>query len=342
MGGKILVFLYSFFLISCVSVSTLDIQVLEPASDPVTPDITSVVLLNRAVIDEKYANHSLDSVYSNHNNELYNQSTTEIIFSLAQILNESPGIDFLSDDRLLEIPGADPSLIPDLLDPSFVIFLCDSMNANAIITLEGYDIIYSDTLNIVSRRNGAIADSYYLGEVNANITSVWRIYEQYNGGIVDEHVWLDTLVWQFASYSMNEIPDYLPSLEEVLLEAAYYTALTYARRISPYWINQERYYFARGNRNLRLASNLLNVNRLDDAEIVYKSLLDSRNKNIVASSKFNLSLIYEMRGDYRQALNMARRSFQIRRHPVSVIYLEILEDRLEKSTELDRQLGRIN
>ncbi len=341
MRDKLLFVFYTLVFNSCVSVSNIAIKVLEPASDPVTPEISSIAVLNRTVLDETDETEKLDSVFSNQKNKLYNQTTTEIIFSLADILNESPGIDFMSENELLEISSADLTLIPELLSPEYVINTCDSLNVNALLSLDTYNIEYSDTIKVVGERARASTDSYYLGKVNVNITTLWRIYEHLEGNLVDEHLWFDTLNWQHASYFANEIPNNLPSIEEVLMEAAYYTAITYARRISPYWIVQERVYFSRGNRNLRIASNYMSKYMFVEAEMFYDNLLGSRNKNIVAAAKLNLSLISEIRGDYRQALNLARRSYQLRRHPASDDYIKIIEERIKKSNQLDQQLGRI-
>jgi hypothetical protein len=338
MAGIITFLLCSLLFVSCVAVSTFDIQVLEPATDPLTPDISNVVLLNRTIIDEPADNGVTDTVPSFPSVEFYNKTTTEVIFALADILNESPGIGFIDDSRILETTSEDT--IPAFLEPDYVRLICDSLGADAVLSLEVLDFEYSDTLRVISERMGAVITRYYLGEKSINISALWRVYEHNAGRPAHEHAWLDTLLWQHASYYIREIYAFLPSMDEALLEAGYFTAISYARRISPYWILQERTYFARGNRDLRMASNLMVTGRQGEAEEIYEGLLERRNKNIVAAAAYNLALVNELEGDYRQALNWARRSYQVRRHPVMADYIKILEERLETSGVLDRQLGK--
>ncbi len=338
MGDTLLLFLASLLLTSCVSVATIDIHVLEPAPDPVTPAISSVVLINRTIVDETAETESGDTIMPDNLKEIFNQVTTEIIFSLAAILNESPGIEHIDEYMLLEIPTLDPDISPELLEPDFVVHICDSFSADGIISLESVYFQHSDTI----RPAGSRTERYYLGEVIVDVTAMWRIYEKYEGRPADENIWQDTLLWQEASYYPTGIPDYLPSAKEALMEAAYYTALSQARRIAPYWTIAERYYFARGSRNLRKASYLLKNDQFENAEKIYNDLLERRNKNIVAAAYHNLAFIDEMRGAYINALKLARIAYQKRRHPVTAGYIDILKERLDKAGELDRQLEEKN
>ena len=341
MTCRLSVFVAFFILFSsCYSVSTINIQVLEPAEEPVTPEYSNFIILNRTISAENRMTFEEDTLISNRLRELTNKTTTEIIFALAGILNESPGTDFIDTTRLLEINREHPDMIPEPLDYDFVMYLCDSLDANAVISLELANIKINDTVAIVGAggRN-FVADRYYTLDINVNIAVLWRIYENSEGRMAEEHHWFDTLRWQYSSYDREELHYYSPSLEVILMETAYFAAIEYARRISPYWLAQERQFFAGGNRNLRLASNFMKNNQYDHAESIYLGLLDSRNRNIIAAAAYNLAYIYEMRGDYRQALVWVRRSNQYRRHPLTSEYIQILEERVEKAFELDRQLG---
>lgn len=338
MSPKFFFFIYPLFFASCVSVSTINIQVLEPSSEPLTISANRVIIVNRALHDitDNGNNHQVLSKTSPA--ELHNITTTEVIFSLADILNESPGLDYLDEGMLLEIPGRKQVFIKEPLSPELVIFICDSLDANAVIVLEIFNAELPDEIKITS-----LSDEfgrYFLGEMYVNISALWRIYEGAYGGITDEHVWFDTINWEYAAYNSYEIPEQLPSPKEALMESAYFTSLNYARKISPFWIEQERIYFARGIYMFRLASFYLNNGNYDRAEEIYRDLLDRRNDNVVAATLHNLALINEMRGEYLEAVKLARESHKKRRHPATTAYLDILEERIKKAGELDKQLGR--
>lgn len=338
---KITLFLFgSLFFTSCISFSTISIQVLEPATDPLTTAIGNTALLNRSIVDPliyKIPEESrvLDSALV----ASYNQATTEVLFSLADILNESPRFAFIENNMLLEMPVVLKSEEKEILRPLFVNYLCDSLQADGIISLENYYVEYNDTLIKVPGESRTQWMDYYIGRTEVLIDGKWRAYIRSEDSPVDEFRIKDTLSWEYSAFSVEETLSNLPSVEEAIIEASYFTALTYARRISPYWLEKERYYYSTGNRMLRQASVYLLSDQLKNAETVYETLIERKNNNIMAAASFNLALINELRGDFRQALVWARKSFRLKRHPLTAGYIEILEDRLEKSRELDKQLG---
>lgn len=341
MFNKLIIILSPFFFVSCVSLSTIEIQVLEPASDPLVPYIRNTILLNRTIINEAEQENSANSFFPHNDVELFNKASTEIIFSLADILNESPGMEFTDERRLLEVSKDEIVKNPEHLESEFVLFICDSLDADGILSLEYLKMELPDRIELTQRNNQIYNVNYYQGKIALGISALWLAY-QCDGRVKDKYLWIDTLVWRHASFIANEIPDYLPGPEDATMEAAYYTALTYARRISPYWTVKGRNYFSRGNRKLRLASNYINNDQFDKAEILYKSLQENRNINVAAAASFNLAFINEIKGDYRQSLKWIRISYKYRRHPATIDYLDILEERFKKSRELDRQLGKEN
>ncbi len=338
---KILFILFGpLFFTSCISFSTISIQVLEPASDPLTTAVGSTALLNRSIFDPLIYRvpedeRILDSVLVTS----YNLATTEVLFSLADILNESPRFAFIDNDKLLEMPVTDKTKEKEILEPSFVNYLCDSLQVDGIISLENYYVEYNDTLIKVPGESGTQWMDYYIGRTEVLIDGKWRAYIRSEDSPVEEFRIKDTLSWEYSAFSAEETLINLPAAEEALIEASYFTALTYARRIAPYWLEKERYYYSTGNRLLRQASVYLLSDQLQNAETVYETLIGRNNKNTIAAASLNLALINELRGDFRQALVLARKSFRLKRHPLTAGYIEILENRLEKSRELDEQLG---
>jgi hypothetical protein len=268
--------------------------------------------------------------------------TLEILQSLYFILNESPGMDFLeSDPVMLELKDHSRKEAPEPIHPDTIVYLCRNRDAFGILSLESFRMQYQDTITLQHGTRETSWYDHYYGEVDVIITAMWRAYAA-DGYPVDEFNFTDTLSWNYAAYTRQLLVHYLPSPGEAFLEAAYVTALNYARTIAPYWMAEERSYFSRGNIHMRRASGHIRNNELDQAETILLRLLSSRNTNIIAAAYMNLALVYELKGNYREALVAARNSYQYRVHPLFSDYIEILEERLEKSYELDRQMGRIN
>jgi tetratricopeptide (TPR) repeat protein len=337
MGNKLLLLFQSLLIGSCVSISTMDIQVLEPAARPLTPYLGSAAIVGRihsATIENDSQKEWVESMEM--------EVTREILQSLFFILNESPGMEFLETDPvMLELAYPSRKEAPEPIDPDTIIYLCSNSDVFGVLSLEFFRMQYQDT--IILRRGDRETSwyDYYYGEVDVIITAMWRAYAA-DGYPVDEFNFTDTLSWNYAALTRQLLVHYLPSPGEAFLEAAYVTALAYARSIAPYWMEEERIYFSRGNRHMRRASGHIRNNELDQAETILLRLLDSRNTNTVAAAYMNLALVYELTGNYREALVAARNSYQYRIHPLFSEYIQILEERLEKSHELDRQMGRIN
>ncbi len=337
MGNKLLLLLYLLIPCSCVSVSTLDIQVLEPAAEPLTPYVDRPALVSRINSDLKGdSGKNLPDVAG-----LHRDAALEALYSLAHILNESPGMDYIDSSLvMIELQDAGPYSMKTPIDPAKIIELCRRLDTDAVMALEVFYIRYDSTLVLKSGGQSGWLSAYYHGNLNVAINALWRVYEGESGYQADEFSLTDTIVWEYSSFRKWQVEKYLPTFEKASLEAAYFTALVYSRRIAPHWMEEERSYFFRGNLRIRRAADHIRNNRLDQAEMILLELLNRRNTYTVAAACYNLALINELRGEYREALKLARLSYHYRMHPLTAGYIETLEERLGKSYELDRQLGR--
>ncbi len=340
---RLVILLAAVSVFSCVSVSKIEIHVLEPASDPLPPEINRVILLNRTIADTVLPPVQTvrpEPVISDKfRTDLLNKTTTELMFALAGILNESPGMDYIDSTMILEMVRPERDHLPLPLDPLFVNELCDTLAADALISLEYLRVVYSDSIREERWNSMGGWDRYYWALINVDITSGWRIYEGTGGRLIYEYANIDTLILDITDWDINQLLYKMPHIDEVFMETAYLTALDFARRISPHWMSGDRIIYFRGNRNMRKAYRHFISNELDIAEAIYLEQLDRLNRNMVAAAMHNLALVNEMRGDSRQALVWARRSYQVVRKHLTSEYVEILEERAEIAEQLDRQLG---
>jgi hypothetical protein len=301
------------------------ISVLEPASNMLPADIQSVVVINRTIIetgDEIVRAEAIGHI----NYPLLNEVTTKLMFSLADFLNESPIFDEISDGAILEIPGPDMVTRPDPLLPELVVYLCDSLDANAIISLESYKITFND-----ENESGTTISRQSQREAYLWVNSLWRVYSHDTGNVIDEFFLQDSLSFYYSSRSG------IPPLEVEIKQIADNLAESCAKRITPRWVVTKRQYFT-SDRFFR-ATYFLKNGQIDEAEAVYRELLSSTSEKRVAAAAFNLALINEIRGDYKTAYGWAKWSYSLLKKPLTASYIDILEKRISESEELDRQLG---
>ncbi len=340
---RLLLFIAPVFIVSCISVSNFEIQVLEPAEVELNPEVRDLLILNRTILEvpvRPIESTIPDTVLQpDFITDLLNSATTETVFSFADILNESPGFNYIDASRIIETTRTEPGKVPEPLDRLYVTALCDSLDADALTSLEYFVIEYRDSLIPEIYNELGRNTQYMRGVIDLKITAIWLIYEGEGGRPVDEYVLSDSLRWELADWDVDDVLVQMPDIEEVFLEAAYFTALTYARRISPYWLTSERVLFMRGNRGMRRAYRHFRNYETDIAEAIYLDQLERWNKNIVAAAMHNLALVNELNGNTRQALVWARRSYQYSQNSLTAEYIETLEERVRKSEELDRQFG---
>jgi hypothetical protein len=336
---RLLPFLLPLIFSSCLSVMNYNIQVLEPAESTILPVRNNVLVINRAIIDDKDVVMPQNYFSANITQNLYNLTTTEILFSLAENLNESPGIDSIDESRLLEMPGTVPGVIPDVLPPVLVNYFSDSLDVNTIISLESFNAEYFDTIKILKGRPNS-SELLYQIESRIYTDSFWRLYKGESGELIDGYRLSDTLTWKYETTDAGKINRiFLPTIDIMMHQAGKKISKTCAGRISPVWVEQERKFFAGGNYKLSVAAHYINNNQLDEAEKIYTQLLSGSNATMVAAASYNIAFIHELRGNFEQAHVWARRAYLHHKKPLFAEYIEILEDRITKSNLLDRQLG---
>jgi hypothetical protein len=322
--------------VSCMTKYPYNISVLEPASNMLPADIKSAVVLNRTII-ETGDEIATDGAFGPINYPLLNDATTRLVFSLADLMNESPLFEEIPDAAILEMSGPYMVTIPDPLLPELVVYLCDSLDANAIIALETFMPQYK----IISNDIGNVSGTTTKGrlpqrEAYLKVNSLWRVYSHDTGDVIDEFFLKDSLSFIYSSKSG------FPPLDGEITRIAGTLAESCARRLTPTWVVTKRYYFNHlSNNSLFNASSFLQNGEIDEAEALYRELLSGSSENRVAAAAFNLALINEIRGDYKTAYGWAYWSYSYKKKSLTASYLDILKKRISDSDELDRQLGNL-
>ncbi len=317
---------------SCITTYYTDVQVLEPAEIAVPQNIAELMLLNRNIylpadtLEENSAASEQEKML-----ELLNIASTESIFSLADILNETPRFEFIDTTKILETFYTDSLQEPDPLNPGFIYQLVDSLEADALISLEY--ISFNDSTRTISRGGRYEVTLYQMMEV------LWRIYDGYNAEIIDEHRFVDTLRWGSNSANLGRARNAIPSREEAWMESAYFASLKYGRRIAPHWVIDERmFYSSQFIPRLRSGAGMIDRHRWEDAAEMLIPLTDHWYKPLAAAASFNMAFISEMRGSYSLAIDWLRKALELRDSRGMRMYLEILEERESKKERIDRQI----
>ena len=176
---------------------------------------------------------------------------------------------------------------------------------------------------------------------NSQIYCNWfiRLYKVNESFPIESIVLRDTLPESTAYYN---------SSREVLLEdiriSFWDKGAEYARRISPYWVKSERRVYDSG-KTLGMGDFLFKNGHIEEAINIWMSSSNTANKKAIKSN-INLAWVYENSGDFETALEFLLKAEKIakqknKNNQLTIYiqeYLQKIQQRMEKSEILDRQI----
>jgi hypothetical protein len=321
----------------CVPMKEIDVEVLIPAEITLPLDVQQLAFLNHSVIprllhpdstkwtDEEY--YILDTIMNNW-----------MFQGIRQSMKESPLYD-LDTIRIIRSRRYDTSGVMDPLTDYYLQRLKMVHPADAVISLDYYDLKDSSTVYMIAAENSSTYTEFavqaYLGLYT---TSLWRIYDLIRDTIFDEYIIRDTLTWYHAAETVESAVDGLPKAVDALRAAAFNTGTIYGNRISPGWMEVQRYYHSSGGREMRLAANKAARDDWSGAVLIWEKLAYSENLFVASWASFNMALVCEIEDRLIEALDWAIRSYSIKQKPLTREYIDLLRKRYEHEQKLRKQV----
>jgi hypothetical protein len=104
-----------------------------------------------------------------------------------------------------------------------------------------------------------------------------------------------------------------------------YAGQVYSQRIIPGIFPTERYYFRKGNSQMKKADKLVRDLHLDPAAGIWNSQSSSSNKKIARRASYDLAVYYEFKGDPDLALEWAKRSKDLGEKKANLLISQIVQ-----------------
>jgi len=313
----VMFFLLPMFISSCVSVSTLPLEVMRPATYSVPPDILSVVVVDFAfpyrsdsthIINVMGAEDVIDTIW-------VDDFGLRVVNAMAEELENRAFFDsvYLHPVSLNRPPVGKPNLS---LSASQIRDILNKYNAHAIIALE--------SIEYNSHFSGINTGEFLYATMDANSS--------------DDQGYIDSKS--------------IPSIRHAMESLANFMGKYYPDRIAPYWESQQRSYYSAGHHLFSRANDLLKVNNWEHAARVWYYVFDEGTKRQKAMAAYNIALSFEVRGDFVEAAAWAQVSEQIfmelnsfAANSVEVSraswYLAELNKRIKESELLEDQIGAV-
>ncbi|MFO8022144.1 MAG: DUF6340 family protein [Perlabentimonas sp.] len=317
---KLLLVALAILLTSCAEYKVISIQTLKPAelSTPNNFQQPIVVLgLYKGIegVDESMAQAAIDSI-----------AALEAGFVLAETLYDSPWFQDFSIPVSTHYREDSSHLI---LPYSWakVEQLAEEDNADLVISLEYIRV--TPEVDSYSYWDGA-TNAYY-GYLSMKIYAYWRVYDLNSKKVTADFLYKDTLVWEENDYSRVRIGNQLPGFFSAASYCGYQTGLEYAKKIAPSWMDERRFYYIRGSKNMRQAVDFADENSWKNAASLWQKVINNPDTKpeVAAKAAFNMALANELNGNFDVALNWLDKSEDFHKLEEIDWYRKILSMRIK-------------
>jgi hypothetical protein len=304
--------------------TTMLLDVMKPAEINIPQDIKTIAVVNRSYPEkEQEVNNVVEGLITGEglmNDRFGSQSC---IKGFMDGLASSPRFSVAAPDLSLKGTGTDK--FPPLLDWAKVDTLCMMFKADALITLETFDSNVSGRLFALLQKGGN-------KELTVEVGTGWRIYDPANQRLIDENLFHDSMGWTKTESGDGQ------SKSDVVRDAGYWAGQRYAARISPLWVSVTRMYYGSGNRDFKIARELVNQGMYDDAAKLWMKYTEGSDRKLAGRACYNMALAWEIKGDLQTALEWAKRSLIDFGNRNAGQYINVLNNRIYEGQRLDEQI----
>ncbi len=224
------------------------------------------------------------------------------------------------------------------------LILLSEQQADSLLEANSIDLLFSLDYFVITDYSGI--DKYEVKIRSAVVTeSVWNIYFNSKDSRFHTIIKRDTLYYEKPGISKRAQLNAIKERPQILAMAARESAEKLVNSILPNWITVDRVMFLSGNLQIKEANKLADNNEWLKAAEIWKSLIESPNKNIAAKCMFNLALACEMNGDLEAAMEWVIKSYYVFEQKNSLHaeicknYISILAQRKLDFILLNEQLG---
>ena len=326
---KGLLFIYlCLAVLSCSSIKIIDIQVAALPEYPIADDIQSLVLLNRG-INMQFSNiqtDSLEKILINRRMSLeavFRDSTAAdtIIRVAAQAIFNSGRFDVVIPKEP-NIVRYDYDDIANPLDSSDINNICREFNVDAVLILESF-AEHLATKYYFKPEYGSYGN-VYSAATDIGYNSQWRLYRSGDHRGAYRFQVNDSIFWEASNHSLPELYEQMPRTKEALIGGGIDSGLKMAGFICPNWLNQPRFYFATGKKEIDSAIPYMKENKWEEAATIWSKFSSIKSKRIRSEVEFNLALAAEMKGNLDLAIEWGLKSFKTNYSQTAEVYLRTL------------------
>lgn len=328
-------------LASCTS--SINLQVLKPADVTLPGEIEKFTLVNRTKPDKKnQAWNIIEGVFTGEGVYADREGADNCLSGLMEIMQRTPRYNI--NQASIEFKGSGTEAFATPLTWTEVENLCKANSSEALIVLEAFDSDSrlthdSKPIQIKNAEGVAITVTEFYSHAQMEVKSGWRIYYPKEKQIIDQHRFSDFLTFDSKGTTPENAAAALPNKRECIKRTGVHAGAAYGYRISPQWIYVSRYFFTRGNDNMKYAGKKARkINDWKGAMEFWKKEALNSDKKIAWHASYNMAVGCEREGNLDLALEWAKKSYSIGQKSAAAQYVNILNDRIAEKKKLDEQM----
>ncbi len=314
----------SIFLIlsSCSPIRKMNTDVLEPAEFKFPDDVYSLAFLMpepQVVINTR----TYDEIDATPDKDLW--------AGITDIASISPRFN-VNSFKLLD--SYKDTIRQDTLDWDEVRHVADSLDVDALVVL--HQLKFSDSLEREIVYDLDYSEIYFVYEVHSLVD--WKIYDPRKQSIINKDVYKEKFVWESLGDNEREAIRRLVDISEAYSSAGYWSGNDIGHLMFPYWVEEQRFYYLRGNKYFRRARDEVENDNWQKAIDIWKKNFKLESEDAAFRAAHNIAFACEMLGKIDLAIEWAEKALDIAYTKRTEEYLDTLRERKEKLEKLDQQM----
>ena len=328
---------------SCSGMLYTTIDVLRPAKVSFPVDVNHLLIVNNTISQPASYGHKTELINEKQRNVSVDADSLPV-FALASFAESVLEKEFFSTVNLVHESrnSGDNFFTVALPDNDTLKVLTDKYGANGLIVLNR--LMVHDQLGEIYNQETASFIAYLEARYEYN----WSIHFPSKNHVFSLTT-KDTVYWESESYSRQRAFDGLPDRRDALIDGALITGQRVVNKFIPYWEQADRYLFELSDKKFKSGMDSVYVKDWDGAIRIWNDLIQNmKNQSQKGKIAYNISVLYEIKGDIKQAYDYSNRALETLLNAMVLDYRslmfvvehnEILKTRLEELELLDKQLG---
>ncbi|SHF30838.1 hypothetical protein SAMN05444405_10724 [Bacteroides luti] len=296
--------LLSLLVCSCVSISQISIDNLEPAKVSFPKDIKTVAIVNNTITDK-------ETKVTEERGELNQLISTKSTFQgNAKLTTEAFAENVAKANFFDEVIICDSVLRErDLLPRESEL----SQNEVKKLTTDlGVDMLFSvENVTIKTDQRTYFLDNIFRSTIDATVAPMIKVYLPSRTKPLFTVYPEDKIYWDGYGLSPTIAERNLITKDSLIKEASAFAGELPTKVILPRWEKVNRFYYTSGCLELRDGGALVREGSWDEALKLWQTAHEKKSKKIKMRTAFNIALYYELQDKIEQAIEWAKKADQL-------------------------------